>query len=480
MSADKKEYDYILAIDQGGHASRATIFSLNGDALFSATCDIKTLSYDENGITYIEHDVSELYLSIQTVVSKCQKYLGNTTKLNIKAGFATQRSTIVCWNYKTKEILSNAISWQDTRALNFINNFKSDNELIKTRTGLFLSAHYGASKINWCLHNLKSVKQALDNSELCIGPLSSYLLFSCVIGSRRIVDPANAARTLLLNRESLKWDEGLLALFSIPKRVLPTCVTTKYEYGQLLNWDGVCDVQICTGDQSAAVLSQGIPAENEFTVNIGSGAFVINVNKKDESPARILSGSIYTDTDQNIKAWEGTVNGAGTALNWLQDKYPDENIVEQLPKWLNEYNGEIPLFINGISGVGSPYWKSTLDSRFIGESILPANAIAVIESIIFLITVNINLMKTGPIEIIKVSGGLSIMDELCQKLSDLTKTKVNRTENIEATLQGLFFLLSSSKINLKNKHYDSDVFFPKENASLLNRFIIWKTEMDNE
>ncbi|MFV1985496.1 MAG: FGGY family carbohydrate kinase [Thiohalomonadales bacterium] len=478
MKSNNHNYDFILAIDQGGHASRARIYTLNGDIETSATCNIETQHLYKHGVEYIQHSVKEIVQSIEFVISECAKYLGDTRKFKIKAGFATQRSTIVCWNYKTGEILSDAISWQDTRASSYIKNFITNNDLIKSKTGLFLSAHYGVSKIKWCLDNLETIQQAFQDNELCIAPLSSYLLFSFIEGSRRLVDPANAARTLLLNQNTLDWDEDLLKLFSIPKSVLPECVASKYDYGKLSNWDGICDVQICTGDQSSAVFSQGLPQNNHFIVNIGSGAFVLNINKKSVAPARILSGCIYTDNLSRINAWEGTVNGAGTALDWLQKKYTEVNIYQQLPDWLENKNEEIPLFINGISGVGSPYWITALKSRFIGEALLPAKAIAVVESIVFLISENINLMKTESVNFINISGGLSILDGLCQKLSNLTELEVTRSQNKEATLSGLFFLLSESKLNYKIKN--NEKFHPTLNQSLSDRFINWKKVMANE
>ncbi len=490
MNLKAEDYDYILAIDQGGHASRATVYTEDGKIITSASCNISTQHIDVDGREFIQHDVDEIVESIHSVVSSCMTALGETKKYKIKAGIATQRSTIVCWNYITGQVLSKAISWQDTRASHFLTRLKEDKALIKSKTGLFLSANYGASKIRWCLDNLPAVQQALECNELCIAPLSSYLIYSCTEGSKRIVDSANATRTLLFNYNTLNWDDDLLRLFSIPKSILPECVTSKYDYGQLANWEGQCDVQLCTGDQSAAVLAQGVPAENEFTVNIGSGAFILNINKKTNVAPRILSACIYTDSDTRINGWEGTVNGAGTALDWFQTQNPTINIYEQLANWLEDYEGTIPLFINGISGVGSPYWLPYIESRFIGEAELPANAIAVVESIAFLITVNINLMTSMPSNVIKITGGLSILNGLCQKISNLTEMTVVRRNDKEATLLGIVFLLTNSNRtscldssvnkNLEFSNNNTEQFIPEFDSLLNSRFSRWKEEMKNE
>ncbi len=476
--ADDDTYDYILAIDQGGHASRATLYTPDGTIKTSASCAISTNRITISGQEFIQHDVKDIVQSIKSVIVDCEKAIGDSRKFKVKAGFATQRSTIVCWNYKTAEILSDAISWQDTRAKNIIKQFEKNREQVKNKTGLFLSAHYGVSKMLWCLKNLEAVKQAQEKNELCIASLSSYLLFSCVAGKHRYIDPANAARTLLFNKETLTWDDELLDLFDIPKSILPNCVTTKYNYGQLLNWNGQCDVVICTGDQSAAVFSNGMPPENQFTVNIGSGAFVLNINNETKIPPRILSGSIYTDACKRIKAWEGTVNGAGTALDWLQNSNKEVDVYNSLATWLENHEGDIPLFINGISGVGSPYWIAELKSRFIGNATIAAKAIAVLESIIFLIIENINLMRIKSNSVIKISGGLSILDGVCQKLSDLTQMTVTRATDKEATLLGLLQLLTDFRANISK--CDNDSFRATDNPALVNRFVEWQKEMKNE
>ncbi|VAW91251.1 Glycerol kinase [hydrothermal vent metagenome] len=478
MTINDDTYDYILAIDQGGHASRATLYTPDGKIIASASKTITTKRIPVKDKLFIQHNVNEIYHSIQAVILICSKKIDDPRKFKIKAGIATQRSTIVCWNYKTGEVLSDAISWQDTRAENIIKDYEAKRTQIKNKTGLFLSAHYGVSKMLWCLENLANVKKAQENNELCIAPLSSYLLYSCVAGRNRYVDPANAARTLLFNKDSLNWDDELLNLFSIPKSILANCVTTKYNYGQLLNWNGQCDVTICTGDQSAAVFSNGMPSDKQFTVNIGSGAFVLNINEQNKIPDRILSGSIYTDKSKRIKAWEGTVNGAGTALDWLQDQNKTIDIYDLLTNKMQHYRDNIPVFINGISGVGSPYWITILKSRFIGEAKTTAKAIAVIESIVFLIAENINLMKIKSNSEIKISGGLSVLDGMCQRLSDITKMNVVRATDKEATLLGLLHLLTDFRVNLVQKN--SCNFKPCANSTLENRFNEWQREMKNE
>ena len=142
--------------------------------------------------------------------------LGARAAQIVSAGLATQRSSIVCWDRVTGQALSPVISWQDRRAHEWLARFAPHAEAIHATTGLMLSAHYGASKLRWCLDHLPAVAQAETEGRLAFGPLASFLIFRLTAEHTLAADPANAARTLLWNIQSLDWDEGLLHLFSIP------------------------------------------------------------------------------------------------------------------------------------------------------------------------------------------------------------------------------------------------------------------------
>ena len=111
--------------------------------------------------------------------------------------------------------------------------FSPQAEAIRKATGLYLSAHYGASKLRWCLDNLPAVGEALRGGYLACGPLAAFLVFRLTREHALLVDPANAARTLLWNLQSRTWDPWLLDLFGIPADVLPACAPTRHAYGIL-------------------------------------------------------------------------------------------------------------------------------------------------------------------------------------------------------------------------------------------------------
>ncbi|UCF89384.1 MAG: hypothetical protein JSV70_03870, partial [bacterium] len=175
---------------------------------------------------------------------------------------------------------------------------------------------------------------------------------------------------------------------------------------------------------------------------------------------------------------EGTVNGAGSALQWIKQACQIEGLRKHLPGWLEE-NSDPPLFLNGISGLGSPYWIPDFRSEFMGESDIPGKVVAVVESIVFLLNRNLAEMSKylkAP-ERIQVSGGLSSLDAICRLLADLAGIPVYRPVHREATARGTCYLLAG-RPDQWEEQAPGDLFEPAEDLSLSCRYNRWQEEME--
>jgi glycerol kinase len=210
------------------------------------------------------------------------------------------------------------------------------------------------------------------------------------------------------------------------------------DYGRTVN--GAIPLTAVNGDQTAALYAQGKPSMQTIRVNIGTGAFILlPVNDPAARPEGLLAGISQSDAQGASYYIEGTVNGAAAALKWAAQQYGISEIENQLPAWLETVT-DPPLFINTIGGLGAPWWKAGPSPGFAGEThAQPARAVAVIESIIFLIEANVALMQgvNSAVENIQVSGGLSNLDGLCQKLANLSGLPVHRPLQVEATARGI-------------------------------------------
>jgi glycerol kinase len=473
----ERAHPLYLALDQGGHASRALVFDAHGALLAKG---LRELPVHHPQPDWVEQDPEEIVTSLREAIRDALQELGAQAANLVAAGLATQRSSIVCWDRVTGQALSPVISWQDRRAHAWLARFAPHAEAIHATTGLMLSAHYGASKLRWCLDHLPAVAQAEAAGRLAFGPLASFLIFRLTAEHTLAADPANAARTLLWNIQSLNWDAGLLHLFAIPASALPACVPSRHAFGQL-DADGQrIPLTIVTGDQSAALFAYGAPHANSAYLNMGTGAFVQRT--AGDYPGyqpRLLTGIVLRDGDEKTYVLEGTVNGAGAALQWIEDDLGLEELEQQLPAWLARKEVEPPLFLNGISGLGAPYWVADFESRFSAEAEPWQMAVAVAESIVFLIQANLDLFQqlASPLEQIIASGGLTWYGGLCQRISDLSGLPLYRPAEYEATARGTAWLLAGKPRDWPEPEF-GQWFKPHANPALRARYERWRSAMD--
>jgi len=470
--------NWCLAIDQGGHSTRGMVFDGNGQIVEQARCNV---SVSQPQIGWVEQDSTALAASVDSVIDELQQKLGGASSKIVAAGLATQRSNIVCWNTNTRQALSPAISWQDRRAYKWLEAFKPHNEKIHQATGLLITAHYGASKLRWCMDNLREVRDAMHNNELAWGPLVSYLGYHITLEHNHLVDPANASRTLLWDLKAKDWSDDLLQLFGVPRSPLPRCVPTKYHYGQLNFNRRKIPLQLMTGDQSAAIYAYGKPTPEYIYINLGTGAFIQQSTGDNVVFApKLLSGIVYYDGKQSNYVLECTVNGAGSALTEIENELgvATDYAEHEFSAWLHEIKNP-PLFLNGVAGLGAPYWVPDFESKFVGTGNNKEKIVAVAESIIFLIVVNIEEMSritTQPSKII-ATGGLALSDGLCQRLADLSGLSVNRPQFCEATARGTAYLTLGCPLGW-GRHSMDRIFQAKPNKPLRARYSQWRLAME--
>jgi glycerol kinase len=462
----KSNQPLTLVIDQGTLSTRALAIDENGKVLTSASRDV---SLQNRGLELVEQDANEIVASVHEVV---QTVLGNSRvrRLGVScAGLATQRSSVVAWDKRTGEPLGPLLSWQDRRAAEWLSGLNPHADQIKEHTGLPLSPHYGASKLRWYLDHLPAVKQAMHDGSLAFGPLASFLLFHLLEDQPLVVDHANASRTQLWNLQSRDWDPWLLDLFGIPLETLPLCQSICHNYGILRTAD--IPMTAVNGDQTSAIYSLGRPRLDTATVNIGTGGFVLIPTGPDiiRQPA-LLSGLARSTKDSGEYIIEGTVNGAGAALEWAAKKWDLPNITTHLSTWLLSED-EPPVFINTIGGLGSPWWQSGPSPTVLGDGEPWQRAVAVAESILFMLQANLETMGEAGLTVsrVQISGGLARFDGLCQRLASLAQLPVYRPAETEATCRGIAWLAAGSPSRWP-KPGRGRVFKPQPNLALDNRY----------
>jgi glycerol kinase len=466
----------ILAIDQGTHASRALVLDETGGILARGAVDVR-LARPQPG--WAEQDAEEVLASVFGAVAQAAAALGERKSEIACAGLSSQRASCVCWDRQSGRALSPIFSWQDRRAHAWIASLEAAHgDAVHRKTGLYLSPHYGASKLRWALDHLPAVGAARDAGTLAWGPMASFLAFRLSKERSFAAEPQCAARTQLYSLRARDWDPELLALFGLPAGFLPSCVPTIHAWGTLETAGLSVPLTAVNGDQSAAVFAFGWPEEDCAYVNIGTSAFVQRACARDPGYVpRQLTGIILADRDATVYMVEGNVNGAGTALEWLEKEQGFTGLAAQLPEWLAR-PGEPPLFLNGIAGLGGPFWKPDFASRFAGEGERWQKAVAVVESVAFLLQANNEHIARylGAPRRMRVSGGVSRLDGLCRRLAALTGLPVHRRDDPEASARGIAYL-AAGRPALWNSGAHEEVFAPGRDEALRARYRRWRDLM---
>lgn len=473
--------DLFLAIDQGGQSTRVAIYSSTGEQLcsYSAACATTHHKPDASIYEHIEQNGEEILAGIRSCLQKIQLHLGDDVK-NIKAAsFAGQGSSLLCWNNQTGAALTPVLSWQDIRGEPYLNNIPLTHQQTQQLTGLRLSPHYGATKMRWCLEHNKKVAQAQQNNCLSIGPIVSYIFWH-LLGKQSLVDPGHAQRTLLWNLQRNDWDQSLLAIFKIPRNVLPRCQYHNSHFGNLQLGDHTIPFTASARDQGASLFARGLPEPDTCYINIGTGAFIQRLSENLHAPEGLLVSPLWLPENPSEKkyyAWEATVNGAASAISFIQQQTGLEITPQEINHALTLNPTQDCYFLNAVGGLSAPYWRTDLQSQF-SDGLSPQEKIlAWIESVIFQIVINVQLMnQLGSTNKIIISGGFSKADAVCQKIADLTNSNVHRSDNADATIQGAA-CMAAGLPKIWQPVLQEDVFTPQANQELLQRFTKWQSAM---
>ena len=361
---------YIGSLDQGTSSTRFMIFDHDGNVAGQHQVEHQQILTQPG---WVEHDPAEIWLRTQEVIAQGLKNAHLQGRDLAAVGIANQRETALFWDIQTGKPLANAIVWQDTRTAEFLSSLSSHNsELLQQRTGLTVAPYFSASKFHWLLENIPAVQQAVQAGTARAGTIDSWLLWN-LSGGTHSTDVTNASRTLLMNLETLDWDEELLAIFGVPRSVLPSICSSSQIYA-LTDPAGPfgCAIPIAAmlGDQQAAMVGQACFEKGASKTTYGTGNFAL-VNTGTEivkSNHGLLTTVLYKfGTAPAVFALEGSVAVTGSAIQWLRDQLgiiSNAGEVESLALSVEDNGGVY--FVPAFSGLFAPYWRGDARGVIVG------------------------------------------------------------------------------------------------------------------
>ena len=434
----------IGALDQGTSSTRFILFDESGSIVSQSQKEHKQIMPKPG---WVEHDAEEIWENSKTVIAEAISRIDINQLSAI--GITNQRETTVVWDKNTGVPLYNAIVWQDTRTQTFLDSISDSNKkAITHKSGLTIAPYFSGSKMNWLIENVPAVRDEITNGSALFGTIDSWLLWNLTDGIHK-TDVTNASRTLLMNLETLDWDDELLAIFSIPKSTLPKICSSSEVYGvtkSIGKLNSGIPISGILGDQQAAMVGQACFDRGESKTTYGTGNFAL-LNTGEEivrSRAGLLTTVCYKFGDEKPRyALEGSVAVTGSAVQWLRDQLgiiSSASEIESLARQVSD-NGGI-YFVPAFSGLFAPYWRNDARGVIVGltRAVTKSHiARATLEAIAYQTREVLDAMSIDsgvPLAEVKVDGGITA-NELCMQIqSDIMGIDVIRPEVIETTALG--------------------------------------------
>ncbi|GDY31014.1 glycerol kinase GlpK [Gandjariella thermophila] len=445
--------DFVGAVDQGTTSTRFMIFDHGGNEVARHQLEHEQILPRAG---WVEHNPTEIWERTRAVIQTA------LTTANLQAsdlaavGITNQRETTVVWNRRTGRPYGNAIVWQDTRTDRIAAALDKDGrgDVIRRKAGLPPATYFSGGKLQWILENVDGVREAAEAGDALFGTTDSWLLWNLTggpDGGVHVTDVTNASRTMLMNLETLDWDDELLSFFGVPRAMLPAIrpSSTPDFYG-VTRAEGPLGGEVplsgALGDQQAATVGQVCFEVGQAKNTYGTGNFLL-LNTGHE-PVRSQHGLLTTvcyqlGADKPVYALEGSIAVTGSAVQWLRDQLgiisgaaQSEALARQV-----EDNGGV-YFVPAFSGLFAPYWRSDARGAIVGLSRYNTNAHlarATLESICYQTRDVVEAMQADSgvtLDVLRVDGGVTA-NQLCMQLqADILGVPVSKPVVAETTALG--------------------------------------------
>ncbi|MEW2403269.1 glycerol kinase GlpK [Streptomyces sp. NPDC046862] len=444
--------EFVGAVDQGTTSTRFMIFDHDGNEVARHQLEHEQI-FPRSG--WVEHDPVEIWERTNSTIQNALR-LGELSADDLVAiGITNQRETTVIWDPSTGQPYYNAIVWQDTRTDSIAAALEREHgDLIRRKTGLPPATYFSGGKIKWVLENVDGVREAAENGRALFGNTDAWVLWNLTggpSGGIHATDVTNASRTMLMNLETLDWDDELLDVFGIPRAMLPAIKPSSHAeaFGTTRTSRPLRTAVPITGvlgDQQAATVGQVCFSPGEAKNTYGTGNFLV-LNTGTEivrSSSGLLTTLCYQFGDAPaVYALEGSMAVTGSAVQWLRDQMriiSSAPEIETLARQVED-NGGI-YFVPAFSGLFAPYWRSDARGAIVGLARYHTSghlARATLEAICYQSRDVAEAMERDSgvtLDVLRVDGGVTANDLCMQIQADVLGVPVSRPVVAETTALG--------------------------------------------
>ena len=441
---------YILAIDQGTTSTRAMVFDHSGSVVSVDQVEHEQI-FPKAG--WVEHNGIEIWENTRKVIGGALSKANLNSKNIAAVGITNQRETAMVWDKNTGQPVYNAIVWQDTRTQKIVDKLAGDAgaDKYKETVGLPLATYFSGPKVMWILENVEGAREKAEKGELLFGNTDTWVLWNLTGGAENdgvhVTDVTNASRTMLMDLETLSWDESIASDMGIPMSMLPEIKSSSEVYGEckpgVLNGTPVAGI---LGDQQAATFGQACLEKGTAKNTYGTGNFMLLNTGEEKVPSEngLLTTVCYKIGDQKpVYALEGSIAVTGSLVQWVRDNLKmikDASEIEELAASVDDNGGAY--FVPAFSGLFAPHWRSDARGALVGLTRYVNRghiARAVLEATAFQTREVLDAMNADsgvPLTELKVDGGMVVNETLMQFQADILGVDVVRPKVAETTALG--------------------------------------------
>jgi glycerol kinase len=440
---------YLLGIDQGTTQTTAVVVNELGEMLEKNSAQLPA-RFPQAG--WVEQDPLDI---VRTVKEACAPLLA---KYDISAvGFDNQGETFILWDKDTGQPVTPAIVWQDTRAESVCKALAPgvDADRLRQKTGLLLDSYFSAPKLKWVFENHPEIREQAHAGKLKFGTTETWVIWSLTNGKYHVTDPSTASRTLLFDMSCFEWDDELLALFDVPRSMLPDVKPSAGLIGEMDFGDGkLLPLHALLVDQQAALFGQACFQAGEMKCSFGTGSFLLmNIGDK----PRLSNNGLLTTVGWNFDghtayALDGGIFVTGSAVQWLRDNL---NVIPDAAASNDAANRSVDLgvvVIPALQGLAAPHWRTDVRGAMFGlnrsttsDDIVRATLDGIACRVYEVVTAMSQDAGQAPPHL-KVDGGPSGNPYLMQMIADLLNMEVRVSAAQEATAIGIANLAGVSAL----------------------------------
>jgi glycerol kinase len=447
---------FVLAIDQGTTSSRSIVFDARLAIRASAQQEFRQ-HFPRSG--WVEHDPEEIWKTVMATARAALRKAHAKAGDVVAIGITNQRETVVVWDRRTGKPIHRAIVWQDRRTADRCAALREAGHepQIAARTGLLLDPYFSATKVGWLLDHVRGARARAERGELCFGTIDTFLVWRLTGGRVHATDATNASRTSLFDIRRGTWDDELLALFGVPRAMLPEVRDCAGDFGTSdpKIFGAAIPIRGVAGDQQAATIGQACFSPGMVKSTYGTGCFaLLNTGPTMVNSAnRLLTTIAYQLDGERTYALEGSIFIAGAAVQWLRDGLRIIRRAADTAALARQADAAqrvylVPAFV----GLGAPHWDAEARGALFGLTRATSAAElarAALESVCYQTCDLLDAMErdwtaNGDGAVVRVDGGMTASDWTMQFLADILARPVDRPKVLETTALGTAYLAGMS------------------------------------